>query len=99
PPHLSPASLHDALAISPASFRIQLAHDIIDQQDRGRAVKRSYVLGLGQFESDSQSPLLTFAGEVCRVAIIEQKIQFIPMRPNDGDRKSTRLNSSHPTSS
>ena len=54
----------------------------------GDAVEAGKVFGLGQLEGDGDGAFLAFAAELGGGFSVEQQLQFVPVRPDEGGAKS-----------
>ena len=68
-----------------AALHIELAHNIIDQQDRGRTMQFGEIFGLGHLQRDDYRALLSFTPELRGGTSVYAQEQLVPVRTDRGD--------------
>ena len=63
---------------------IELAHDVVDEQDGRGAEVHGEILGLGEFQGDGDGTFLAFAGELSSGFGIERQEDFVAVRADHG---------------
>ena len=63
---------------------VEFAHYVVDQENGRGAMGGGEVLGLGEFEGDSEGSFLAFAGEIGGGFVVELEAQFIAVRAEEG---------------
>ena len=75
--------LGDAPHEMAAPGRIQLAEDVVEQEQRRPAVEIGQQVQLGQLERQDRGPLLAARGEGGQVAAVEAEDQVVAVRPDE----------------
>ena len=65
-----------------AAVRVELAEDVVEEQERRAAVERGQDVELGELEGQDRRPLLAARGEARQVAAVELEDEVVAMRPD-----------------
>src|SRR5207249_1858993 len=60
--------------------RVQLRHDVVEEEDRLFAGGLRKVVELGQLQAEDYAPLLPLTGELSRVPFFQQHLQIVALR-------------------